>query len=238
MQRRIFYGHIRKNLFSGRLMQAQVDGLEILLNEWEHRELVDTRWLAYILATTFHETAHTMQPIAEYGYGRGRSYGKPDPQTGQTYYGRGYVQLTWADNYKRFGERLDIDLLNEPDRAMEPQIATRIIFEGMIFGMFTGRKLRRYFKEESDWYNARTIINRLDRAEKIGRYARAFWHAILMAEGKVEQAQQIPRTLQAPWMSPRQTDDIAENNTAIELQELAREFGHEVLSDDEYGAGL
>lgn len=238
MQRSTFYTLIRKNLFGGRLMQQQVDGLEILLNEWEQRQLVDTRWLAYILATTFHETAHTMQPIAEYGYGRGRSYGKPDPVTGQTYYGRGYVQLTWADNYRRFGDRLDIDLLNEPDRAMEPEIATRIIFEGMIYGMFTGRKLRRYFKEDSDWYNARTIINRLDRAEKIGRYARAFWHATLMAEGKVEQALQVPKTLQVPQPLPYPDDDMAQNDPAIELEELAREFGQYELAGDEFGDTL
>ncbi len=215
MKRRTFYQHIRQSLFDGRLMQSQVDGLEIILNEWNTMELADTRWLAYIMATTFHETAHTMQPIAEYGSGRGRPYGRPDPNTGQVYYGRGYVQLTWADNYKRFGQRLQIDLLTQPDRAMEPEIATRILFEGMIHGLFTGRSLRHYFREESDWYNARRIINGLDRAEKIGRYARKFWYATLMAEGKVEQALQIPRN----------PDDSAKTDPARdEIAELAREF--------------
>ncbi len=216
MERSTFYDHVRQHLFAGRLMQTQVDGLETLLNEWENRELTDTRWLAYILATTFHETAHTMQPIAEYGLGRGRPYGLSDPETGQVYYGRGYVQLTWANNYRRFAERLEVDLLNEPDRAMEPEIATKILFEGMIHGMFTGRSLRRYFQEESDWYNARSIVNRLDRAEMIGRYARRFWFSILMAEGQVEQALQVPRNLD---VQPDQ-----DTSATVEIEELAREF--------------
>ena len=56
--------------------------------------------------TTAHETGFTMQPIEEYGKGSGMEYGKPDPETGQTYYGRGYVQLTWRDNYARADEEL------------------------------------------------------------------------------------------------------------------------------------
>ena len=52
----------------------------------------DTRWLAYMLATTFHETAYQMWPIEEYGKGSGRYYGTPDPETGETDYGRGFVQ--------------------------------------------------------------------------------------------------------------------------------------------------
>ncbi|TOE35570.1 hypothetical protein CGJ43_25525, partial [Vibrio parahaemolyticus] len=60
---------------------------------------VPLQYLAYVLATTYHETGHTMKPIEEWGKGQGRPYGEPDPETGQTYYGRGYVQLTWLANY-------------------------------------------------------------------------------------------------------------------------------------------
>ena len=53
----------------------------------------DLRWLAYILATDYHETAYTMQPIEEYGKGAGYDYGEPDPVTGEIYFGTGLVQL-------------------------------------------------------------------------------------------------------------------------------------------------
>ena len=71
----------------------QVDGMEDILPRGKLTPRSDNlRWLSYPLATAAHETGFTMQPIAEYGLGKGMEYGKPDPETGQTYYGRGYVQ--------------------------------------------------------------------------------------------------------------------------------------------------
>lgn len=215
MDRKIFFDCVRSYPSNGKLSKRQVLGMEVILNEWQQRELKDIRWLAYILATAYHETAFTMEPIDEYGQGQGREYGLPDLETGQVYYGRGFVQVTWKANYLRFSELLGIDLLNQPELALEQGVATSILFEGMIGGLFTGKALRHYFREESDWYNARRIVNRLDRAEAIARYGRAFWYALLMAEGKVEQALLVPK-------SPHQ------NNSAgfdPEIEELARQFG-------------
>lgn len=218
MERKVFYDYIRQNPFNGRLGEGQVDGMEAIINEWQARQLLDTRWLAYMLATTYHETAHTMEPIREYGQGQGKRYGIADPETGLVYYGRGFVQLTWKENYLRFSELLGIDLLGSPDQAMSLPIATGVLFEGMIQGLFTKRALRHYFGAESDWYNARRIINGLDRAELIARYARAFWYALLMAEGKVEQAMQVPRVIQ-------QQPEDEQNWLMVEIQELGRKFG-------------
>ena len=45
--------------------------MSTILNEWEENlPNADDRWLAYMLATAFHETARTMQPIREFGAGR------------------------------------------------------------------------------------------------------------------------------------------------------------------------
>lgn len=136
-----FYNYIREHLFGGHLTGLQVEGIEAILNEWEKRALTDNRWLAYILATAKHETAKTMQPIEEYGKGAGRSYGKRDDQTGKVYYGRGFVQLTWRGNYEKMGHLLNVDLVNNPEFALQPIVATQIMFEGMLRGMFTGRTL-------------------------------------------------------------------------------------------------
>ncbi len=38
-----------------------------------------------------------MQPIEEYGRGKGRKYGAPAGPYGKIYFGRGYVQLTWLE---------------------------------------------------------------------------------------------------------------------------------------------
>src|ERR1700722_20630129 len=86
-----------------------------------------------------------MQPIEEYGKGRGMPYGKPDPTTGQVYYGRGFVQLTWERNYKTMTDLLGVDFVNHPDLALELDNATNIMFIGMIKGLFTGKSLGDYF---------------------------------------------------------------------------------------------
>lgn len=220
MNRETFYKHARQNPFPGKLMQSQVEGMDAILDEWDKRKLEDPRWLAYMLATAFHETAFTMQPISEYGKGRGRRYGSPDPATRQTYYGRGFVQLTWRENYAAFDKMLGTNLERNADQALDPHIATQVMFEGMIRGTFTGVSLSKFFKPgslESDWFNARKIINGLDKADTIGRYARAFWYAILMAEGKPELAAAVsksgdPAELEAEYKGLKQefsgNDDV------------------------------
>lgn len=175
-----FYQSVRHSIFGGKLTQKQVDGLNTILSEWERQGLADLRWLAYMLATTYHETAATMQPIEEYGKGKGRKYGKPDPETGLVYYGRGYVQLTWKANYETMGALLDKPLVEAPELALKPDIATEILFEGMMKGLFTGKKLSDYFSgKKEDWVNARRIINGIDKADLIAGYGKKFSNALL-----------------------------------------------------------
>lgn len=45
---------------------------------------------------------------------------------GEKYHGRGYIQLTGRDNYRMAGEALGIDLLNNPELAAKPEIASQI----------------------------------------------------------------------------------------------------------------
>ena len=164
--RKIFFDTVRPVLFGGKLSQQQVDGMDDILREWEtdHAEW-DLRWLAYALATTKHETASTMWPIEEYGKGSGQPYGEKDPVTGYAYYGRGFVQLTWADNYKKADDELgltgDLSTYWHPDRALDPAVAADIMFLGMYEGWFRkGKKFEVYFnKTADDPYNAREIIN-------------------------------------------------------------------------------
>lgn len=180
MNRAAFFDSVRGSLFRP-LKQPQVDGLNIILDEWERRDLSDLRWLAYILATAYHETAHTIQPIEEYGRGRGRAYGRNDPETGHAYFGRGYVQLTWKRNYAKAGREIGADLVNHPEKAMEPDIAAAILIEGMVDGWFTTKKLSDYFNDKSDWINARRIVNGTDRANLIAGHAWKFHDALKAA---------------------------------------------------------
>src|SRR5438067_8286897 len=96
IDRKSFFQTIRAKLFKNKMTQSQCDGIEAILKEWELRQLSDLRYLAYMLATVFHETAATMQPIEEYGKGAHYDYGKklkrsrkPYTTPNQLYYGRG-----------------------------------------------------------------------------------------------------------------------------------------------------
>lgn len=167
--RKTYFDTVRDSLFAGKMSQQQVDGQEYILDTWEDtRPEKDVRWLAYSLATTLHETASTMWPIEEYGKGKGQPYGVPDPITGETYYGRGLVQLTWKDNYAKMTPIVDplfpsmpIDLVREPSQALEPFIAAAIMYEGMERGTFRSpNKYATYFSGKiDDPYGAREIIN-------------------------------------------------------------------------------
>jgi putative chitinase len=177
-----FYKAVREQKLFTTLTQKQVDSLDTILNEWDLKGYADLRWLAYMFATVYRETSKTMLPIEEYGKGAGHKYGKKIDIDGKWYttpdklfYGRGFVQLTWKANYDKFGKLLGIDLLNYPEKSMEPKVATDILFIGMTEGLFTGVGLKRYFNSTmEDWTNARKIINGTDKAELIASYGRLF----------------------------------------------------------------
>lgn len=187
INRKFFFDQVRAHLFDGRLSPQQVYGLTAILNTWEHLPAFkDDRWLAYMLATAHHETDRKMQPIEEYGKGRRMRYGqrvkyngKPYTDTKAIFYGRGYVQLTWYDNYEKAGRKIGRDLVQEPTLALIPEVAARIMFEGMKYGWFTGKKLADYFNDKKeDWVNARRIINGLDKANLIAGYGQRYYAAI------------------------------------------------------------
>ena len=185
IDRGIFFAQIR-SLF-GRMSQSQVEGLNSLLDAVGGCLINEA---AYMLATAYHETAHTMQPIEEYGKGRGRDYGKrlkmnrqPYSASLPIYYGRGYVQLTWYENYDKAGRLLKLDLLRQPELALQADVAAKIMREGMFEGWFTGKKLGEYVGlRTAEYVSARRIINGMDKAQLIAGYAVVFELALRKAK--------------------------------------------------------
>jgi predicted chitinase len=157
----------------GALKDAQKAGLSFLLESLEADDQVtDLRHAAYMLATVYHECAGTWQPIAENDHGAGHPYGLPDSRTGQVYYGRGYVQLTWYDNYREMGRVFGLDLCAEPALVLHPDVAYKIMSYGMRKGAFTGARLSTFLHDDvTDYLHARKIINGTDCAERIADYA-------------------------------------------------------------------
>lgn len=189
IDRSIYFNEVRITLFEGALTQQQVDGQNVILAVWDYdaggTPMDDIRWLAYMLATVFHETAYKMWPVTEQGsqdYLQGKEY--------YPYIGRGFVQLTWEENYRNASASLglidDRDLVEHPELALDSLISARIMFRGMAEGWFTGRKLGQYFNDDKDDpINARQIINGNDDDTLIAAYYDMFLDAVEAAELEV-----------------------------------------------------
>lgn len=203
LNRDTFFTYVRRAPFGNRLSQSQMDGMASMLDLWERQYSdKDLRWLAYIMATAFHETGAKMQPVRE-GFATSDAaakrilakypYAQPN-SFGLAYYGRGLVQLTWEKNYQKMGEILNLPLVADPDLALDPEVSTRILFEGMMKGAsgkgdFTSKSLEDYFNaKKDDPITARRIINGTDKAELIAGYHKAFLDAITHAQEPVKPA--------------------------------------------------
>ena len=174
----------------GSLSQEAVDNINLIVETCEKYGLTYPQ-TAYLLATTYHETGGTMKPIKEYGgdkylskYDTGRlakALGNTPQADGDgiKYAGRGYLMITGGYNYKFAGEQLGIDLINNPDLALEPKYAAEILVNGSMSGWFTSKKLSDYINDKKkDYINARRVINGLDKAQLIASYAVVFEKAL------------------------------------------------------------
>lgn len=164
----------------GPLSQIQIVATHAILASCAKHGITDKRHIAYILATGCHE-CH-LKPVRESVASRtGRFYNVPDKVTGQIYYGRGCpTQITLEANYATFGKLLGIDLVHNPDLALDIHNGAEIGAIGMRDGLFTGVGLSRYFNaERNDPFNARKIINGLDKAELIKGYYEIIYKAII-----------------------------------------------------------
>lgn len=199
MNREKFFDQMRTGLLGPKLDQSEIDGCNALLDAMEGAPIA---YIAYALATAYHETAHSMQPISEYGGDAyffrmydpkgnrpdtARRLGNTENGDGARFRGRGYVQLTGRRNYKRAGDEIGVDLIADPELAKRPDVAAKVMRRGMTEGWFTSRSFNDYLPPQGSasfqqFVSARRIINGLDRADDIASYARQFQAALQIAE--------------------------------------------------------
>lgn len=155
------------SLYTNRDYTTREGTVRAILAECDRQGLTLDTQKAYVLATVQHETNNTFKPVFEayflknpLKYLRKLRYAP--------YWGRGFVQLTWEANYRKYSELLGIDLVKNPERASEPAIACYVLVHGFRTGAFTGKRLKDYIRPDKyDPVGARRCINGTDKARHI-----------------------------------------------------------------------
>ena len=122
--------------------------------------LGDRACVIAVVATVGTEVA-SFEPINEYGgtayftklYEGRADLGNTQPGDGARYHGRGYIQLTGRGNYRTYGGKLGVPLEDDPDLALDPAVAARVL--GLYFKDHgIGDAARR-----ADWQSVRKKVN-------------------------------------------------------------------------------
>lgn len=144
------------------------------------------------------DLAHQPELLANVVYGVDW-LGNTQPGDGFRYRGHGLVQLTGRANFRKFGQRIGVDLENNPLLALDLDISVRALFAGIEDGLYTGKKASDYFPSaydqlasKNEFIAARNIINGSFEAERYATYAQAFQHA-LSESGYSSKAKLPPR---------------------------------------------
>lgn len=140
--------------------------LPVVLNALADAQLTTPRLVAFALATIAAETAafapvkegvsrfNTAQQPFDLYEGR-EDLGNLHSGDGAKFPGRGFVQLTGRDNYRRYGERIGVDLIAHPERANELAIAAQLL---ALFIADRAAAIEKALKA-SDFARARRLVN-------------------------------------------------------------------------------
>lgn len=206
MNKTVFFDAIRPMF--GKMTPAQVAGIEGLLTAFDEVGDKDQDTLAYGLATVFHETAREMQPVREGNVKTDASarkavqrlaekrgpnsavarYARAVGPYGHWYYGRGFPQLTFIENYRASSADAGVDLVKNPDAMLDPVISARVLFRGVMDGRWNGKgKGIAFYEGDDDFLSdaeataARRTVNVQDKATLIAGYHRKFYDALTKA---------------------------------------------------------
>lgn len=160
---------------------TQMRSVYLILKQIDKHEITDRNQVAYILATCWHECR--FKSIREIRAKPGtRVWRMQNAYWSSGYMGRGFSQLTWLKNYRKFTPVVGVDLVRYPDKALIPEIGAEILVFGMKNGSFTAaglyskNNLAKYFPPGGtpgtvNWIGARSIVNGNFQADKVATAA-------------------------------------------------------------------
>ncbi len=153
--------------------------------------LTSPRIVAYALGTIAAESAG-FEPISEYPskwntdrnpfdrYEHRANLGNTRPGDGAKFRGRGFIQLTGRDNYRRYGERIGVDLEADPAQANAPRIAA------VLLALFIADREARILDalQAQDYALARRLVN--GGRHGLGRFKTAYLAVMQVLQRGVE----------------------------------------------------
>ena len=156
--------------------------LPLVLNQCLDNGVIDRGQIAYVFATAEHEShfGRFMMELDDGWYLEDRKdLGNTERGDGPRFKGRGFVQITGRRNYRIWTDKLGINLIDNPEKTALPEIAALILVRGMRDGSFTNVDLSDFIVgDRRDFFNARRIVNGLDRADDIAQIAESYFKAI------------------------------------------------------------
>ncbi|SEK37702.1 Chitinase class I [Bosea lupini] len=231
LNRTTLFAYLRRAPFGGRLSTAQVSGCERLLAACLAEGVTDRRQVAYVLASVFHETGGRMQPVREgFAESDAQAVARLDkawaagqlgkvkaPYWRDGWFGRGDIQLSHEENYRKLGRAIGVDLVKNRDRALDPKVSARVAVVGMRDGLFRYSKelsrperLSDYFRPSgTNVVGARAIVNGGgDKAKLIAGYWKSFLDAIEAAEAAEVPADVAPAAAEPDDVPPSRSGSI------------------------------
>jgi putative chitinase len=209
MDRSIFYHDpkvgVRATIFNGRLTQRQVDLMNTLLDTWEYFPGMPIDELGSLFGQACWETEwfnflHEKGDVAYFDKydptgpkpALAKTLGNTQKGDGARYKGRGFPHVTGRANYRKAGPIVEkytgvaVDFEANPERMEDPALSAILLFHGMIFGTFTGKKISDFIdgdnvEDPGEMQASRRVINGTDHAADIARISSKMFIALLAA---------------------------------------------------------
>lgn len=105
--------------------------------------------------------------------------GKPKDKRGLPYFGRGLIQITWKDNYDRYGKKIGVNLVDNPEKIFIPENSYNVAVAYLKDKKGGDKKSTFDYVDENNLVKARKSVNGGTRGLDEVNSAYDFWKNLL-----------------------------------------------------------
>jgi hypothetical protein len=105
--------------------------------------------------------------------------GKPKDKNGLPYFGRGLIQITWQDNYKKYGDKIGVNLVDNPEKIFIPENSYNVAVAYLNDKRGSAKKSTFDWVDAGDLTQARKSVNGGTKSLSEVNTAYGFWKNLL-----------------------------------------------------------